>query len=318
MCASSASRLCECWLPDERPAPNCVRTVSAISRGAAGHERQLRGLVEQLVEAHAEEVEVHQLDDRPHARHRRADAEARRSRVSEIGVSRTRSPKRSCRPRVSPNTLPPAADVDAGDEHPLVGGELGLERVVDRVHRAEHRRVGGRRRRLGPVGPRRGRRSRAASAAAGVGEPPGGLDGVVELARDRRLAAPRSSSSATPASIGAGARGRASGSRASHSSHLVGRPVALRVALVVAVPAVGRGLDDRRDRAPARTRVDHVVHRRGGRDDVVAVDRDVVDAVAGGALLERRRVLRRRRARTRRSRCSRRRRSPAAATPRRG
>ena len=45
-------------------------------RGAAGHERQLRGLVEQLVEADAEEVEVHQLDDRAHARHRRADAEA--------------------------------------------------------------------------------------------------------------------------------------------------------------------------------------------------------------------------------------------------
>src|SRR5258706_344307 len=31
MWASNASRLCECWLPDERPAPNCVRTVSAIS-----------------------------------------------------------------------------------------------------------------------------------------------------------------------------------------------------------------------------------------------------------------------------------------------
>ena len=76
MCASSASRLCECWLPEERPAPNWVRTVSAISRGAAGHERQLRGLVEQLVEADAEEVEVHQLDHGAHARHRGADAEA--------------------------------------------------------------------------------------------------------------------------------------------------------------------------------------------------------------------------------------------------
>ena len=31
MCASSASRLWECWLPEERPAPNWVRTVSAIS-----------------------------------------------------------------------------------------------------------------------------------------------------------------------------------------------------------------------------------------------------------------------------------------------
>ncbi|HEX6577230.1 MAG TPA: hypothetical protein VF082_02605, partial [Jiangellaceae bacterium] len=29
-CASSASRLCECWLPDDRPAPNWVRMVSPI------------------------------------------------------------------------------------------------------------------------------------------------------------------------------------------------------------------------------------------------------------------------------------------------
>ena len=44
---------------------------------------------------------------------------------------------------------------------------------------------------------------------------------------------------------------------------------------------------------PARARMpdDRVVHRRCGRRDVVAVDRDVVDAVAGGPPLERRRVL---------------------------
>jgi len=28
MCASRASRLCECWLPEDRPAPNWVRTVN--------------------------------------------------------------------------------------------------------------------------------------------------------------------------------------------------------------------------------------------------------------------------------------------------
>ena len=77
MWASSASRLCECWLPEERPAPNWVRTVRRHLRRAAGHERQLRRLVEQLVEADAEEVEVHQLDHGAHARHRRADARAR-------------------------------------------------------------------------------------------------------------------------------------------------------------------------------------------------------------------------------------------------
>ena len=63
---------------------------------------------------------------------------------------------------------------------------------------------------------------------------------------------------------------------------------------------------------------DHVEHRRRGRGDVVAVDRDVVDAVSRGPLLERRRVLRRTPARTRRTRCSRRRRPPGASTPRPG
>ena len=236
--------------------------------------------------------------------------------VSEIGVSRTRSPKRSCRPRVRPNTLPPARDVDARDEHAVVVGELGFERGADRVHRAEHRRVVG----AGAAARRasgRGRVTKSDSvAAAGACQPPGRLDRVVELVRDRRLQRARCVSSSMPADRSTRAW-TSSGSRASHASHLVGRSVALRVAFVVAVPAVGGGLDDGGP-ASGADGLDHVVHRGRGRDDVVAVDRDVVDAVAGGALLERRRVLRRRRARTRRSRCSRRRRPPAAATPRRG
>ena len=42
---------------------------------------------------------------------------------------------------------------------------------------------------------------------------------------------------------------------------------------------------------PARTACDHVVHRRRGGDGVVAVDRDVVDAVPRRSAFERRRVL---------------------------
>ena len=73
MCARSASRLCECWLPDERPAPNCVLHHQRHAGLAAGHERQLRGLVHDLVQARADEVEVHHLDDRLRTGHRRAD-----------------------------------------------------------------------------------------------------------------------------------------------------------------------------------------------------------------------------------------------------
>ena len=56
-------------------------------RGAAGHERQLGRLVQQLVEAHTEEVEVHQLDDGMHAGHRRADSEAHDRALGDRSVA---------------------------------------------------------------------------------------------------------------------------------------------------------------------------------------------------------------------------------------
>ena len=94
---------------------------------------------------------------------------------------------------------------------------------------------------------------------------------------------------------GAGARGRAAGRAPSHSPDLVGRPVALAGRLRSG-RASGRWRPRRR-RARRRRgpRATTSLHRRGRRHDVVAVDRDVVDAVARGPLLERRRVLGRRR-----------------------
>ena len=124
-------------------------------------------------------------------------------------MSRTRSPNRSCSPRVRPNTLPPARDVDAGDEHALVAGELGFERGADRVHRAEHRRVGRRapavRRRSGrgaddEVGQRGDRRSSSSRRAASTASS--------SSRRDRRLHRRRARRRRRPP-IGAGARGRA-------------------------------------------------------------------------------------------------------------
>ena len=76
-------------------------------RRAAGHERQLGRLVEQLVEADAEEVEVHQLDHGAHPGHGRTDAEADDRRLGDRRVAHP-SRTRSASPRVSPKTLPPA------------------------------------------------------------------------------------------------------------------------------------------------------------------------------------------------------------------
>ena len=316
MCASSASRLCECWLPDERPAPNWVRTVSAISRRAAGHERQLRGLVQQLVEADAEEVEVHDLDHRPHARHRRADAEADDRGLGDRRVADAVA-EPVAQPAGEPEDVAAGADVDPGDEHPLVAGQLGFERGADRVHGAEHRRVRSAAA-AAPAAPASGATTKSVKRVAGRARPGAGarVDGVVELGGDRRRQRLDRRSSSTPADR----------SRVAWTServarlplvHLVGRPVALRVALVVAVPAVGRRLDDgraapgrapRRRRRASRPRSRRRRCRRPRRSRR-RTPRPVARASPRAA---------RPRARTRRTRCSRRRRPPAAATRRRG
>ena len=144
MCASSASRLCECWLPDERPAPNCVRTVSAIcaappvmngsfaawlsswSRQTPRKSRYISSTTGRMpaIAAPTPRPTIARLGDR-----RVADA------IAEAVVQAARQAEH----------VAAGGDVDPGDEHALVAGELGFERGPDRVHRAEHRRVGGRR-----------------------------------------------------------------------------------------------------------------------------------------------------------------------------
>ena len=109
-------------------------------RGAAGHERQLRRLVEQLIEADAEEVDVHQLDHRTHAGHRRTDADAHDRGLGDRGVADPVA-ESVAQPAGEPEDVAAVADVDAGDEHSVVGLELDLERGADGVHRPEDRRV---------------------------------------------------------------------------------------------------------------------------------------------------------------------------------
>ena len=120
---------------------------------AAGHERQLGRLVEQLVEADAEEVEVHELDDGTHPGHGRADAEPDDRRLGDRGVAHPVA-ELVAQPAREPEDVAARAHVDAGHEHAVVARELGLECRVDGVHGAEHRRVWRRWWRLRPGGPR--------------------------------------------------------------------------------------------------------------------------------------------------------------------
>ena len=72
--------------------------------------------------------------------------------VSEIGVSRTRVAEAVAEPTGEAEHVAARPDVDTGEEHPLVGGQLGLEGAADRVHGAVRRSVVGR---LGRFGYRR-------------------------------------------------------------------------------------------------------------------------------------------------------------------
>ncbi len=244
MWASSASRLWECWLPDERPAPNCVRTVSAICAAPPVMNGSFAAWLSSW-SRHTPTKSRYISSTTGRIPAMAAPTPRPMIAVSEIGVSRTRSPKRSRRPRVSPKTLPPAPTSMPGDEHAArrsASSASSAARMASIVRNTGASAGGGRR--LGALGPRAGheveqRRPGRAGLRAG---PP----------RRRRRApapptppAPRSASSPTPA---ARSRAGVGDERVARLPllHLLGRAVALRVALVVAVPPVGGRLDDHR------------------------------------------------------------------------
>ena len=215
MWASSASRLWECWLPDERPAPNWVRTVSAISAAPPVMNGSFAAWLSSWSRQTPTKSRYMSSTTGRMPGHRRADAEAHDRRLRDRRVAHAVA-EPVAEAAGEAEDVAAGADVDAGDEHPVVGGELGLERVVDRVHRAEHRRVGGGAGGSGRDG--RGRSTKSNSVAGGrAGEPPGRVDGRVELVGHRRLERARCASSPTPAARSAAAW-TTSGSRASQSS----------------------------------------------------------------------------------------------------
>ena len=192
-----------------------------------------------------------------------------------------------------PEHVAAGADVDAGDEHALVA-----RRARPRARRGSRPSCGTpARRRAAPAArprPVAARTTKSVSvAAAGPASAPGRVDGVVELVGRPTTRSASSASSPTPA-----ARSRRAWTTQRVARlpllHLLGRSGS-----AAGRPRSGRASGrwrprrrpGRRRRAPPSTTS---LHRGGGRHDVVAVDRDVVDAVAGGPPLERRRVLGRR------------------------
>ena len=288
MWASSASRLCECWLPEDRPAPNWVRTVSAISalppvmngsfaawlsswsRHTPRKSRYISSTTGRMpaIAAPTPSPMIAALGDR--------------------GVSHAFT-EAFVQPTHEAEHVATGRDVDPGDEDALVAGELHLSaaRIASMVRNTGASGPGGGgsacsdRGRDDEVGQRRSRRGRQMLRR---------VDGVVELARHRRrhgcervVGDPRG-----PEPVCTDEQRIA----CLPLPNLIGRSVALWIALVVTVPAVRGGLDDDRALSGAR-RFGHRAHHGCGRRHVVAVHCDEIDAVTGGALLELRRVLRR-------------------------
>ena len=97
--------------PDDRPAPNCVRTVSAI----VALPPVMNGIFAAWLSnwsRHTPTKSKYMISTTGRIPAIAAPTPRPTIAVSEIGVSRTRSPNWSWSPRVSPNTLPPVADVD--------------------------------------------------------------------------------------------------------------------------------------------------------------------------------------------------------------
>ncbi len=102
----------------------------------AGHERHLGRLVEQLVEADADEVEVHEFHHRAHPGHGGADSQAHDGGLGDGSVPDAIA-KSIVQTPGKPEHVSTRSHVDAGDEHPIVSGELGFEGGPDGIHGAK-------------------------------------------------------------------------------------------------------------------------------------------------------------------------------------
>ncbi len=288
MWASSDSRLCECWLPEERPAPNWVRTVSAISAAPPVMNGSLAAwLSSWSKQTPTKSRYISSTTGRIPAM--AAPTPSPMTAVSEIGVSRTRSPNRSRRPRVSPKTLPPSpTSIPAMNTRSSAASSASRASWTASIMRNTGASAagGGGSARTGLA--RRTNSVTVAASGAASRRASSTIRSSVSVTDDSSAA---SSSSPTPA-----ARSRASctseGITRLPLLDLLRGPVALGIALVVTVPPECRGLDH--GGAASRPHgADHALHGGRRRHDVVAVDRDVGDAVARGPTLERGPVLRR-------------------------
>ena len=125
MWASSASRLCECWLPEERPAPNCVRTVRAISAAPPVMKGSLAAWLSSWSRQTPRKSRYITSTTGRMPGHGRTDGEPDDRRLRDRRVADPVA-EALAQPAGQAEHVAALADVDAGQEHALVGLQLGL------------------------------------------------------------------------------------------------------------------------------------------------------------------------------------------------
>ena len=198
-------------------------------------KRKLGRLVEQLVEADPEEVEVHDLDHGSHPGHRGAHAQPHDRRLRDRGVAHPLAEAVSQAPGQAEHVAA-GTDVDPGEEHAIVARELPLQSVAHGIHGPVGRGLG---RGWGRLGDRRPFAYHEVEERAGGRriERPGLLDRLVEPVCDGGL----ERFELAHAHTGLEQAGTVQDQRVPRLPllQLLGRAVALRITFVVAVPAIG-------------------------------------------------------------------------------
>ena len=100
---------------------------------AAGHVVNLRRLVDHLIHRQRDEIAEHDVDDRPHASHRRADADAGDARLGNRRVDDALGAEFFHQPRENFERRAGFGDIFADDKNRRIAAHFFGERFVDRL-----------------------------------------------------------------------------------------------------------------------------------------------------------------------------------------
>ena len=138
-CVNHASRDFECCAALPRPEPPWVRTTSGTRACPPNMKRFCAAWFDDLVDRQTGEVDVHQLDDRPQAGERGADARADDPELADRRLADALGPELGEQAGGHLERAAVLGDVLAHDQDPRVALHLEPQRVAERLG-VEHAR----------------------------------------------------------------------------------------------------------------------------------------------------------------------------------